>query len=155
MDTITKPLPPDIGNAIPGIVKAILAPIIDAKDAPKAREAPFSVVENLVPSGKTLRAESADEAGASAPPSQGESGAAPDPPAGCPSQPSPRNGPVRRQASQAPSDGESEGNSTAPDPAPPAPPPPVPSCPGANVGGNASGDGGGGDGGSNAGRRGL
>ena len=131
------PVPPEIVKAIPDLVDAILKPLI-GKDAPKAREEPLDAVKHLVP-GKTLRAEGAVEAGANETsensPSQGEATppvagsqdvpvAAPNPPAGCPSQPSP-----------AATYGESGANL---DPNPPAesPSPPAQSGSGGDVGGN-------------------
>jgi hypothetical protein len=158
VDIVTAPLPvpPEVVKAIHAIVDPLIDPLIGAKVAPKARAGPLDVVKPLVPVGKTVRAEATDEAGvdgasedsssqaeagASTSPAAGSQDApvaAPNPPADCQSQsqPSPRSGPVRRQAPGA-SNGESGGS---PDPNPPAPPPPVPSGPGGNVGGSPGGD---------------
>ena len=161
MDKVAAPLPvpPEIVKAIPDLLHAILDPVI-GKDAPKAREEPLDVVKHLVPV-KTLRAEGAVEAGANeasensssqgetTPPGAGSQDVpvvAPNPPVGCPSQPSPRSGPVRRQASGA-TYGESGAN-LDPDPPAGSPSPPAPSGyggdvgsnPGANVGVSSSGD---------------
>ena len=140
-------LPPNLSNPILGLLDAL--PLI-GKEAPKAREVPFDVVKQ-VPGGKTTRAEEAggrgehaasedspmqpfaSQPGASTPPTAGRQDApvAPlNPPAGCPSQPSPQSGLVRRQGAQVPpGQGEGQGG-VPPDPPvhpPPSPPPPLPS----------------------------
>jgi hypothetical protein len=153
VDKVTAPLPvpPELVNAIPDLVHAILDPLI-GKGTPKAREEPLDVVKHLVP-GKTLRAEGAVEAGdetsedsssqgeASTPPAAGSQGApavAPNPPAGCPNQPLPRSGPVGRQEPGA-GNGESGAN-LDPDPPAGSPSPPAPSASGADVGASPGGD---------------
>jgi hypothetical protein len=151
VDKVTAPLPvpPELVKTIPDLIHAIIDPLI-GKDAPKAREGPLDAVKPLVPVGKTLRAEATDEAGvddasedsssqaearASTSPAAGSQDApvaAPNPPADCSSQPSPRSGPVGRQAH-----GESNGESGANlDPSPPAQSslPPAPSGSGGDVG---------------------
>ena len=163
-DATKSLLPPDVAKAILGTLDGLLGPLIGpSASAVKARgQPPDDVVKHLVP-GKTSRAEitddsedgvdsssgdSSSQAGASTASVAGSQGAPaddPSPPAGCSSQPSPRSGPVERQAAEA-SNGESGADL---DPNPPAnsPPPPVPSGSGADVGANA----GGGDAGTSAG----
>ena len=146
LDTVVDLLPPPI----PGLIHSIVDPLIGGKGTPKAREVPLYVVDHLAPAGKTLRGEEAGGRGehvvsedssmqpfasqpeASAPPAAGGEDAPvapPHPPA--PSLPTPRSGPVRRQAPQA-SNGQSEGNSPAPRPDLPSSPP-KPSCPGVHA----------------------
>ena len=112
---------PELGKAIPGLIHAIMDALM-GKGAPKTQEGPIDIVEHLVPAdGKTTRAEEANgigkhaasedssmqpfasQPGASTPPTAGRQEAPVDhlnPPAGCPSQPSPESGPVRRQEGQ-------------------------------------------------------
>ena len=154
VDKVTAPLPvpPELVNVIPDLVHAILDPLV-GKGTPKAREEPLDVVKLVVP-GKRLRAEGAVEAGgdegsedsssqaeASTSPAAGSQGApvASNPPAGCPSQPSPPSGPVGQQEPGA-SNGESGAN-LGPDPPASSPPPLAPSASGADVGAVSAGAG--------------
>ena len=155
------PLPPQINKPIMDLLHAL--PLI-GKDAPaKAREVPLDVVKQ-VPGGKTTRAEEADgrgghaasedspmqpfasQPGASTPPTAGrqDGPVVPlDPPAGSPSQPSPKSGLVRRQMGANAGSSEDQGNES-PDPPPLASPQPLPSNESGS--GGSSGNAGGGHG---------
>ncbi len=172
VDQITGPLlPPDFGKAT-DILHKVLDPLI-GNGAPKAREEPLEVVKHFVPAGKTTRAEETDESrvdggskGPSLQPSasqlkapalapaarrQDAAVAAANPPAGCPSPPSP-SGPIRRQEAGSGQGQVSGGNSVKPPPPPvksPSPPVNLPLPPKSNAPpseSNSSGQGTGGSG---------
>ena len=153
---------PELGKAIPGVIHAIMDALM-GKGASKGEEGPLAIVEHLVPAGgKRTWAEEADgivehaasedsrmqpfasQPGASTPTAgRQDAPVVPlNPPAGCPSHPSPQSGLVRRQGAQ----GEGQGGVSPihfPPRPPSRPPSPLPSqgtgssagAPGQNVGG--------------------
>ena len=156
---VTLPLPPDLVNAIPGLIHGILDPLV-GKDAPTAREAPQTTRaeeadhgrgEHAASEGSSMQPSSmrpfTSQPEASTPPAARRQDApviAPNPPAGCSSQPSSQSGPVTVRRQYGGTSAESQGKSPAPNP-PPLPPlpglaPPAPPAPSGSVaGGSADG----------------
>ena len=134
------PLPSQISKPIMDLLDAL--PLIGKGAPAKAREVPLDAVKQ-VPGGKTTRAEEADgrgehaasgdspmqpfasQPGASTPPTAGRQDAPVvplNPPAGSPSQPSPKSGLVRRQMGANAGNSENQGGENqggGPHPSPP------------------------------------